>query len=54
MYFQAAPIVFIDKDDQSSRWINDITAKNLLEPRSLSDLQGTWLFNKSSDCQYVT
>ncbi|KAG0716056.1 Glutamine amidotransferase-like class 1 domain-containing protein 1 [Chionoecetes opilio] len=36
---EAAPPVFIDKDDQSSRWLNDISAKNLLEPRSLSEIQ---------------
>lgn len=38
--YQAAPPVFIDKDDQSSRWLNDIAAKNLLEPQSLNDVQG--------------
>ncbi|XP_045127508.1 glutamine amidotransferase-like class 1 domain-containing protein 1 [Portunus trituberculatus] len=37
---EAAAPVFIDKDDQSSRWLNDIGAKNLLEPRSLSEVQG--------------
>lgn len=38
---QAAVPAFIDKDDQSSRWLSDMSAKNLLEPHSLSDIQGS-------------
>ncbi|XP_053643240.1 glutamine amidotransferase-like class 1 domain-containing protein 1 isoform X2 [Cherax quadricarinatus] len=38
---EAAAAVFIDKDDQSTRWLNDIAAKKLLEPHSLSDIQGS-------------
>ncbi|KAG7165734.1 Glutamine amidotransferase-like class 1 domain-containing protein 1-like, partial [Homarus americanus] len=36
---EAAAAVFIDKDDQSSRWLSDIASKKLLEPQSLSDIQ---------------
>ncbi|XP_063589931.1 glutamine amidotransferase-like class 1 domain-containing protein 1 [Penaeus indicus] len=36
----AATPVFVDKDDQSNRWLNDITAKNLLVPKSLADVEG--------------
>lgn len=40
---QAAAPVFVDKDDQSNRWLNDITAKNLLVPKSLADVEGKCL-----------
>lgn len=39
---QAATPVFVDKDDQSNRWLNDITAKNLLVPKSLADVEGKY------------
>lgn len=41
-FMQAAAPVFVDKDDQSNRWLNDITAKNLLVPKSLADVEGNY------------
>lgn len=38
--FQGSPAVFIDKDDQSSRWLSDMEAKNLLQYSSLTDIEG--------------
>ncbi|XP_076032079.1 glutamine amidotransferase-like class 1 domain-containing protein 1 isoform X2 [Oratosquilla oratoria] len=33
--------IFIDKDEQSSRWLTDITAKGQLNPSPLSQIDGT-------------
>ncbi|KAK4327821.1 hypothetical protein Pmani_001719 [Petrolisthes manimaculis] len=35
-----SPAVFIDKDDQNSRWITDMQTKNLLQYSSLADIEG--------------
>ncbi|XP_064079325.1 glutamine amidotransferase-like class 1 domain-containing protein 1 isoform X2 [Macrobrachium nipponense] len=36
---EAKAPTFIDKDDQSSRWLNDIASKNLLNPKPLTEIE---------------